>query len=99
VIDVCDNEEAACRRISGILCGRCVVRADMGSAPLKCQSLQAAAVEPEKLSASFSEEVFRIAMMVDQSLVQGVGGLLGGRYIANGNAVRVSLAFKRRCSP
>jgi hypothetical protein len=77
MIDICNNEEPACRRISGILCGRCVVGAEMGSASLKCQSLQAAAGEPEELSASFSEEEFPVAMMVDQSLLQGVGGLTG----------------------
>jgi hypothetical protein len=46
-------------------------RADMESASLKCQSLQAAAefafVKPEKLSASVSVGVTRLAMMVDQS--------------------------------
>jgi hypothetical protein len=44
-----------------------VVRADMESASLTRQSLQAAANEPEELSASVGVGCARLAMMVDQS--------------------------------
>jgi hypothetical protein len=57
-----------CSRISGIVSGIGMSRADMESAALECQSLRTTGELPEELPASSSGVVNLVAMMGDQSL-------------------------------